>query len=142
MIAKLYGRFPAKLANGEIDWDTHTIKVALCTSAYTPDQDFHEYFDDITNQITGTGYTTGGATITGKSVTYDLIEKRTSFSGDSVVWSASTLTARYAIIYRDTGITSTSPLISYVDFGTNAISSGGDFTIDWDIAGIVTVTVS
>ena len=140
--AKLYGSFPAKLANGEVDWDTNTIKVALTTSSYTPNQDTHDYFDDITNQVVGTGYTSGGATLASKTVNYDSGTNVTTFDAADVTWSTSTITARYAIIYRDTGVTSTSPLIGYVDFDADVVSSGGDFTIQWNASGIFTITVS
>lgn len=65
-----YGSFPAKALNKEVDFDTDTVKVALCTSAYTPAPDTHDYFNDITNEVAGTGYTAGGATLASKTVTY------------------------------------------------------------------------
>ena len=140
--ANLYGSFPAKLANAEVDWDTHTIKVALTTSSYTPNQDTHDYFDDITNQVSGAGYTSGGETLASKTVSYDSATNKTTFDAADVTWSASTITARYAIIYRDTGSAATSPLIGYVNFDGDVISSGGDFTIQWAAGGIFTITVS
>lgn len=140
--AYLYGSFPAKLANKEIDWDTDTIKVALTTSTYVPNQDTHAYFSDITNQVTGTGYTSGGATLTSKTVTYTSGTNTQAFDAADVTWSASTITARYAIIYDSTGTSSTSALIGYVDFGADVISSGGDFTIQWNASGIFTISVA
>jgi len=61
-----YNAFFKNIANGGIDLDTNTIRVALVTSDYTFDRDAHEYFDDITNEITGTGYTAKGTELTGK----------------------------------------------------------------------------
>jgi hypothetical protein len=140
--AFLYGSVPAKLANKEIDWDTDTVKVALCTSTYTPAQDTHDYFNDITNEVTGTGYTAGGATLASKTVTYTAGTNTTTFDAADVSWTSSTITARYAIIYVDTaGAASTDPLIGYVDFGENVSSSSGTFSITWDAAGIFTVAV-
>lgn len=141
--AFLYGSFPAKLANKEIDWDTDTVKVALCTSTYTPAQDTHDYFNDITNEVTGTGYTAGGATLASKTVNYTAGTNTTTFDAADVSWTTSTITARYAVIYVDTaGASSTDPLIGYVDFGENVSSSAGTFSITWDAAGIFTVAVS
>lgn len=141
--AFLYGSFPAKLANKEIDWDTDTVKVALCTSTYTPAQDTHDYFNDITNEVTGTGYTAGGATLASKTVNYTAGTNTTTFDAADVSWPSSTITARYAIIYVDTaGASSTDPLIGYVDFGENVSSSSGTFSITWDAAGIFTIAVS
>ena len=142
--AFLYGSFPAKLANKEIDWDTDTIKVALCTSTYTPAQDTHDYFNDITNELpTAGGYTAGGATLASKTVNYTAGTNTQAFDAADVQWAASTLTARYAIIYVDTaGAASTDPLIGYVDFGADVVSSGGNFDIVWAAGGIFTATVA
>ena len=123
--------------NGSIDLDTDTIKVALVTSSYTPDQDNHDYFDDITNEVTGTGYTAGGATLTNKSVTQDNTDNEGVFDADDVTWSNSTITARGAVLYKDTGTASTSPLICYFDFGEDKSSANGNFTIQWNSEGII-----
>ena len=69
--ANLYGLFLQSLANKEIDLDTDVIKVMLCTSTYTPNQDTHRYKSSVTNEVTGTGYTAGGATLGTVAVTYD-----------------------------------------------------------------------
>ena len=139
----LYTKFPAKLANAEIDWDTDTIKVALVTSSYTPDQDAHDYWDDVSaNEASGTGYSAGGATLGSKTVTQDNATNKQTFDAADTSWSTSTVTARYAVIYKSTGTASTSPLIGYVDFGTNESSSGGTFQITWNASGIFTTTVA
>ena len=57
----IYNAYKKGLGDGAIDWLNDTIKVMLVTSAYTPDQDAHDFKDDITNEISGTGYTAGGA---------------------------------------------------------------------------------
>ena len=138
----LYTKFPAKLANAEIDWDTDTIKVALTTSTYTPAQDTHDYFDDITNEVTGTGYTAGGATLGSKTITQTDATNKQTFDAADVSWTTSTITARYAVIYKSTGTGSTSPLIGYVDFGSDQASTSGTFQIQWNAAGIFTATVA
>jgi hypothetical protein len=141
--ALLYGSFPAKLANKEIDFDTDTIKVALCTSSYTPAQDTHDYFNDITNEITGTGYTAGGATLGSKTVTYTSGTNTQAFDAADTTWTTSTLTARYAIIYDATpGTAATNPLIGYVDFGGDVSTTADTFTIAWNAGGIFTIAVA
>lgn len=116
-----------------INWTTDTIKVALCTSSYTPDQDAHDFFDDITNELSsGSGYTAGGKAITTPTVTYNSGTNTIVLDCDDIVWTSSTLTARYAVFYKSTGTASTSPLIGYIDFGTNVSSTGGSFSITLD----------
>jgi hypothetical protein len=144
MPSKLYGNFLAKALNKEVDWDSDTIKVALLTSSYTPNQDTHDYYDDISsNQITGTGYTAGGATLSSKTVTYDATNNVIVLDAADVTWGSSTITARYAVIYDDSGASAaTKPLIGYVDFGSDQSSTNGNFTITWDSTGIVRITVA
>lgn len=142
MASKLYGSFLQKALNKEVDWDTDTIKVALTTSSYTPNQDTHDYFNDVTNEVSGTGYTAGGNTLASKTNTYDSGTNVITLDAADTTWSSSTITARYAVIYADTGTASTSPLIGYVDFGSDQSSSSGNFTITWDATGIVKITVA
>jgi len=143
MPSKLYGNFLLKALNKEVDFDSDTIKVALLTSSYTPDQDAHDYFNDVsTYEVTGTGYTTGGITLASKTATYDSATNVIVLDAADVTWSSSTITARYAVVYDSTGTSSTSALIGYVDFGSDQSSTNGNFTITWDSTGIVRITVA
>lgn len=132
----IYNSFKRDIMNGGIDLDTDTIKVALVTSTYTPNIDTHEDFADITNEVTGTGYTAGGATLS-VTVSVDNTDDEGVFDATDVTWSSSTITARGAVIYKDTGTPATSPLICYIDFGEDKVSSSGDFTITWATEGII-----
>lgn len=144
MASKLYGQFLQQALNKEVDWDTDTIKVALLSNAYTPDQDAHNYFDDVVaHEVTGTGYTAGGLTLSNKTNTYNAATNVIVLDADDVSWSSSTITARYAVIYDASPATdATKPLIGYVDFGSDQSSSNGNFTITWDATGIVRITVA
>lgn len=143
MASKLYGNFLLKALNKEVDFDSDTIKVALLSSSYTPDQDAHDYFNDVSSyEVTGTGYTSGGATLASKTATYDSATNVIVLDAADVTWSSSTITARYAVVYDSTGTASTSPLIGYVDFGSDQSSTNGNFTITWDSTGIVRITVA
>jgi hypothetical protein len=143
--AKIYGNLLVNLADKKIDLNSDTIKVALCTSSYTPDQDAHDFFSDITNEVseTGTNYTAGGATLANPAFTYTAGTNVFKFDGDDVAWANSTITARYAIIYDSTpGTAATNPLIAYVDFGEDKASTSGNFPIAWSTDGIFTITVA
>ena len=128
----IYNSFKKSIGDGTIDWDTDTIKVALVTSTYTPDIDTHTDFSThITNEVVGTGYTAGGATLTGNAVTVDTVNDWAEYDANDVTWTTSTITARGAVVYKSTG-----ELISYVDFGSDKISSAGDFKITWHADGV------
>jgi hypothetical protein len=144
MASKLYGQFLSQALNKEIDWDSDTIKVALLTNAYTPDQDAHNYLDDVVaNEVSGTGYTAGGNTLANKTNSYNSSTNVIVLDADDTTWSSSTITARYAVIYDASPATNaTRPLIGYVDFGADQSSSNGNFTITWDATGIVRITVA
>ncbi|MDV6274110.1 hypothetical protein R3Q06_11420 [Rhodococcus erythropolis] len=141
--AKLYGLALKSAFNKEIDWDTDTIKVMLCTSAYTPDQDTHQYKSSVTNEASGTGYTAGGATLASATLAYTTGTNTLVLDAVDSAWTGSTITARYAVIYNSSpGTDATRPLIAYVDFGADVSTTAGTFTITWDAAGIVTVTAA
>ena len=125
--AQPYGQALLKLGEGVIDFSTDTFKIMLTTDAYAPDWDAHEFKSDVTDEITGTGYTAGGATLTGVAWTY--LSGQATLAADSVIWTTATFTAHYAVIYKNTGVAGTSPLLSYVDFDANRSPAGVDFEI-------------
>lgn len=133
----IYNSFKRDIMNGGIDLDTDTIKVALVTSTYTPDQDAHDNFDDVTNEVSGTGYTAGGATLGSVTVTADNTDNEGVFDAADTSWTTSTITARGAVVYKSTGTASTSKLICYFDFTSDKSSSAGTFTIAWNSEGIL-----
>lgn len=133
----VYNSFKQKIMDGSIDLDNDTIKVALVTSSYTPSEDNDDFFDDVTNEVSGTGYTGGGATLANKTVTKDNTDNEGVFDADDASWPSSTITARGAVIYKSTGVASTSPLICYVDFSTDKTSTGGTFLLSWAAEGIL-----
>lgn len=123
-----------------VDLNDGNFKVALVTSSYTPDAANHDYFNDITNEVSGTNYTAGGAAPGTPTVSKS--GGTTTFDAADVTWSQSGAgfsTARYAILYYRTGTASTSPLMGYIDFGGNKGNTTGDLTIQWGASGIFTI---
>jgi len=119
-------------AVGSIDYDTDTFKVMLLTSTATPNKDTWTKRSDVTNEITGTGYTAGGATATVTVAATDTTNDRVVITlGDGgVTWGTSTITARYAVYYKSRGgASSADELIAVVDFSTDKTSTGADFTL-------------
>ena len=135
----MYSNFPLKALTALIsDFSASSkIKCMLCTSSYTPNQETHTVKTDVTNEVTGTGYSAGGAYLTSPTVTE--ATKATKFDAADVAWASSTITARYAVLYDDAA--ANDPLILYVNFGADVASTNGTFTVQWDDSGIFTVTV-
>ena len=124
MANAIFNSFKRDIQSGAIDLDTDTIKVMLVTSSYTPDIDAHDKRDDITNEVAGTGYSAGGASLANKSVTADNTNDRGVFDADDLTWGSSTITARGAVIYKSRGgASSADELIAYIDFGSDKSSS-------------------
>jgi hypothetical protein len=129
-------------ANGSINWASDTINVGLTTATYTVDIDTHDFWNDVTNEVTGTGYSAGGATLGSKASSYDTATDQARFDAADTSWTTSTITARRAVVYKSTGTATTSPLISYVDFGADVSTTAGTFQITWDATGIWIIDVT
>lgn len=118
------------------------IKVALLADTYTPDQVNDDNWGEISaEEISGTGYTAGGQSLSSKS----LVDNGgvATFDADDVIWSSSTLTARYAVIYDNTPADAVDKkLIGFIDYEEVKESTGGDWQIQWNTNGIWTLTTA
>ncbi len=137
-----YQKFLKNQFNGvaPVDFDTNTIKVILYTNTGNASTLSLEYLSDITStQVSGTNYTAGGATIGSIAVTEST--GTTTVDGNDVSWTVSASgfnNARYAVIYKDTGVAATSPLIGLIDFGADYGNVAGTLSIEWSASGIFT----
>ncbi len=129
-----YRRGLEKIITGNINWDTDTIKLALVTSAYTPAQT-HEFFTDITNQLTGYTQPTLNCTISRDDVN-DRIELQSVDVTINSVGSGQTIGG--LIIYKDTGTAGTSPLIGYTT-GLNLTTNNGAVDVDFSSEGFLAI---
>jgi len=126
MASLIYNKFLDYLASADISDDT--FKVALVTSSYTPDKDTHEHFDDVTNEVSGTGYSAGGNTVAG-TLTLSTANDRLTLEFASTSWTSATITARGAVYYSSTGTASTSTLIAFNDFGSDVAVTAGTLAL-------------
>jgi hypothetical protein len=103
-----------------------TYKVALYTSSANLDASTTAY--SATNEVSGAGYSAGGATLTAVNPTTSGTTAFTDFA--DVTWAGATVTARGALIYNTTpGHTYTNAAVAVLDFGSDRTSTSGDFTI-------------
>lgn len=130
MASLIYNRALELWARGSIDFDTDTFKVMLTTSSYAENKDTHDFRDDVTNEVAGTGYTAGGNTAT-VSVSLDTANDRLDITLGGTTWPTSTITARKAVYYKSRGgASSADELVAVNDFGTDVISVAGTFTLN------------
>jgi hypothetical protein len=85
---------------------------------------------DITSEITGTGYTTGGATCA-IALTNNTTTHQETVTTASTSWAASTLAAVGAVVYKARGgLASADNLLAYLDFGATVTDTDGTFTVN------------
>ena len=89
-----FGKTYANLLGGEtagessaVDFLSDTIKVSLHTGSYAFNLDTHEFFSDVTNEITGTGYTSGGVTLASKTITYTAADSWATTRANSTAYA-------------------------------------------------------
>jgi hypothetical protein len=111
--------FKAELYEGIHDLIDDTIKIALfnanadlsaSTTAYSTNQ-----------EVTGTGYTAGGNTLTGATVRSSGTTAYVSF--DNTTWSSASFTCRGALIYNSSKANRS---VAVLNFGSDKIVANGD----------------
>ena len=121
--------FKEDLFNKIQDLEADTIKIALYTSSATLGAATTAY--SATNEISGTGYTAGGETLTSATVATSGTTAYVDF--DNPEWTTATFTARGALIYNDT--TAGDNSVAVLDFGGDFTVSSGTFRVVFPAAG-------
>lgn len=102
---------------------TGTLKYVLATASYTPDQDLHDFQNDITNEAAGTGYVAGGNALTGVVVSLDTATNTITIKADEI--TGLNVSCRWLIFVVSTGTAATSPVVAYADLSEGL---GGNVT--------------
>ena len=123
-----------------VNWNNDTIKVALFPNTFVPNQAIQQFWSDVSaSESAGTGYAGGGQTLTSKSDTYTMPYE--PLSAANLQWTGVTLSqVRWAMIYKWTGVASTSQLIACIDIRINNSDIGvtsGTINLQWSASGIV-----
>jgi hypothetical protein len=135
MASVVFDSFIADVFAGNCN-TTHSYKAMLVTSAYTEDRAAHSKRSSVSNEVTGTGYTAGGATVALTASVNTSTHKLTLAIG-AVSWPNSSITARKLVIYRARGgASSVDELVACVDNGADLVSSSSTMTWNastWEI---------
>lgn len=130
MASLIYNSFFDDLAKGNIDLDTDSFKAMLTTSTYTENKDTHTKRSDITNEVSGTGYTAGGAATT-FSLTKDTVNDREDVTLGGFTLTTATVTARKAVYYKSRGgASSADELVCVIDFGSDVTSTASNWVLN------------
>lgn len=111
---------------------TGTFKFLLVTSVPSEsDFDAFDFRNDIANEATGTGYTSGGVAVTVTVGAVDTTNNRTPVTLTSLApgWTTSTITAVGGWLYKVIGSAATDELVQFVDFGGTISSTANDFNV-------------
>ena len=137
MASGIYDCFKEDLMVADVNLGTggDTLKVALLDNSHAFDATDTVWSDISANEISGTGYTAGGATLASQAVA--VASNTAAFDAADTSWTTATITAYHAVIY-DT--TNTNSLICSIDFGGAQTATTGTFTIEWNANGIVSLT--
>ncbi len=121
--------FKKELLEAEHDFTTDTFKIALFSNAATLSSSTTAY--STSNEVTGTGYTAGGATLT---VVAPATSGNSAFVDFSdVTFTSSTITARGALIYNSS---KSNKAVVVLDFGSDITTNNATFTITMPAASV------
>ncbi len=123
-----------------IDLNADTMKCALFTDSITGTFNFdtntaYNVSPWNANEVSGTGYTAGGATLATPGVT--ISAGVLAFDAADASWTTSTITARGGLVYDDT---TADAALAAVNFGADFSSTAGTFTVQWHASGIFTIS--
>jgi len=120
--------FKEELLGGVHDLDTDVLKIALFTSSASLDATTTVY-SSVNEVANGNGYTTGGETLAGATITSSGTTAFVDFT--DVTWSNATITAAGALIYNSS---QSDKAIAVLSFGGDKTSTDGDFTVQFPTA--------
>ena len=125
--------FKQELLGGTHDLDTNTIKLALIkdtpTGTYNASTTNYSDVTGNSDETTGTGYTAGGQTLDGASITLSGSTAIVDFTDE--VFSDVTCSADGCIIYNSS---QSNKAIAVIDFGGTVSATAGDLTIEFPTA--------
>lgn len=126
--------FKAEILDEQHDLAADTLKISLHTSSATLSAATTAYASSGLNEVSGTGYSAGGATLS--STTVSTSGTTAYFDCADPSWTSASFTARGALIYNDTN---GDKAIAVLDFGGDFTVTSGTFTIVMPAAGTAAI---
>ena len=122
------------LALARHNFGSDTLKVILVSSVPS-ETNFDNWVarSDVTNEVTGTGYSAGGIAQSYSLDALDTTNNRQPVTLTNITngWTSATISAVGAIICKNSGVASTDYLVSFVDFGGTVTCTNGTFSITY-----------
>lgn len=142
MTSHVYNHGMYEIIAQSTNWATADIRILLVDSGYAYDPDDNFVSDVVASELSTTGY--ARQVLDNTTITEDDAGDAVVLDADNEVYAAIGVpvggpTLGGAVLYRNTGVDATSPVISFEDV-TNTVLNGGALTITWPAAGIVVTT--
>ncbi len=120
--------FKSEILDEQHDLVADTLKIALYTSSASLDASTTAF--TTSNEISGTGYSSGGVELTNRTVSTS--GTTAFFDADDPTWTSASFTARGALIYNSSN---SNKAIAVLNFGGDFTVSSGTFRIVFPAAG-------
>lgn len=131
---KIANVFKEELFKGSHNFATGTFKIALYTATATLNATTANYAATTNQVANGSGYTTGGNTLTGNTVSGGAGSATAYVDFNNAEWTNSSFSAAGALIYNTLG-TLTNNAVCTLSFGGTFTSANGTFTVQFPTAG-------
>lgn len=134
----VYNRGQNDIGKGLVKFNTDTFRIML-VAGYTPNIDLHATFNDVAAfEVTGAGYTSGGALLSNVTWARDDVLDRSVFNANDVVFTNyGGPQPSHAIVYD---VTNNNVLL--FAWTVSTIPLGGDYTARWSTNGIGVATLA
>lgn len=125
MANTFYTKGAQRIHQGQVNFLTANVKVALVDNTYAVNLATHEFYSDISAFVVGTPVALANKALVGKAVDADDVTVVAPPAGDTVL---------AAVLYVDTGVAGTSPLVAYLDdiVGFPIATNGADIIVRFD----------
>lgn len=133
-MSTLYLKGLEQMMTGNIDLENDTIKLDYMATSYTPDVTTENFYSDVSASVASG---TTAETLANVDVRIDTGNTRVELDADDVTQSSVTTSTDKFIIYKDTGVASTSPLIACIDIAEGTLTPvSGDLSLVFNAEGL------
>jgi hypothetical protein len=130
LAASAYNSYYMDLHKGRINVDSSVFKAILLNNTYTFSKDAHTTRANLTGEVSGTGYTSGGVTVTA-TLTQDLATDKATLTFSAFSLPNSTLTGVRQVVYyvANGGAASGDFLVACVNFEADYTYTNQPFNV-------------
>jgi len=131
MASLVYDSLSYDMARSDINFLTHSFKLMLVGTGYTPNKGTHTNRSHVTSEVSGTNYTSGGLAVS-FTLANDTTNHWSTVTFTNMQFSNLTVSGiRAGVIYKTTGTASTDLLVAYVDFLSSYSPSAQHFNVSF-----------